>query len=168
VGTCEDFVTGQQPALLRAAYLLTGSSPAAQDLVQETLVRVLVQWRRVERADAPEAYARRIMLNVFLGGRRRAWVGELPHGELPETATASAYDGVDARDALRRALLAMPARQRAAVVLRHYEDRTEAETAALMGCSVGNVKALTSRGLVALRAALLAGDASAAAPRRTP
>ena len=164
-------MTGQQPALLRAAYLLTGSSPAAQDLVQETLVRVLLQWRRVERADVPEAYARRIMLNLFLGARRRAWSGELPHAELPDTATVSTYDDVDARDQLRRALLAMPPRQRAAVVLRHYEDRSEAETAALMGCSVGNVKALTSRGLATLRAVMATPDdepAAAPAERRTP
>jgi RNA polymerase sigma-70 factor (sigma-E family) len=150
----EDFVCGQQPALLRAAYLLTGDRSAAQDLVQETLVRVLMHWRRVERADAPEAYVRRVLLNIFLAGRRRAWHGEQPQAALPDLASRPAYDGVESRDLLRRALLAMPPRQRAAVVLRHYEDRTEAETAALMGCSVGNVKALTSRGLAGLRAAL--------------
>ena len=169
MSTSDAFLTGQQPGLLRAAYLLTGSSAAAQDLVQETLVRVLVQWRRVERADAPEAYVRRIMLNLFLSDRRRAWSGELPHGELPDGPLPgpTAYDAVDARDLLRRALLAMPQRQRAAVVLRHYEDRSEAETAALMGCSVGNVKALTSRGLDTLRAALAPTD-DATTPRRTP
>jgi RNA polymerase sigma-70 factor (sigma-E family) len=156
VGTCEEFIAGQQRALLRAAYLLTGSSASAQDLVQETLVRVLLHWRRVERADAPEAYVRRIMLHLFLGGQRRAWTGEVPQAELPDTATPSAYDKVDERDQLRRALLQMPARQRAAVVLRHYEDLSEADTAALMRCSVGNVKALTSRGLAVLRAAMTA------------
>lgn len=150
----EQFLAAQHAALQRAAYLLTGDRAAGQDLVQETLVRVLLHWRRVERADAPEAYLRRVMLNVFLGGRRRAWHGELPHAEPPDRPARSAYDGVDARDELRRALLAMPPRQRAAVVLRHYEDRSEAETAALMGCSTGNVKALTSRGLVTLRTAL--------------
>lgn len=157
----EDFVRGQSAGLLRAAYLLTGDRTAAQDLAQETLVRVLLHWRKVERADDPTAYTRRVLLNVFLGGRRRAWSGEEPHARPPERATAPAYDVVDARDQLRRALLTLPPRQRAAVLLRHYEDRSEAETAALMGCSVGNVKALASRGLAVLRTTLHESDRTA-------
>lgn len=155
VDDCEQFVAGQHAALSRAAFLLTGERDAAQDLVQETLIRVLVQWRRVARADVPEAYARRILLNTFLGGRRRAWHREQPQALLPDRpGEAGDYAAVDELDTLRRALLSLPPRQRAAVVLRHYEDRSEAQTAELLGCSVGNVKALTSRGLVALRLAL--------------
>jgi len=155
VGEREEFLSGQHGALSRAAFLLTADPVAAQDLVQEALVRVLVQWRKVERADVPEAYVRRILLNVFLSGRRRSWHREQPHAELPEAAAgAEHYTAVDDLDALRQALLALPPRQRAAVVLRHYEDRSEAQTAELLGCSVGNVKALTSRGLAALRQAM--------------
>jgi RNA polymerase sigma-70 factor (sigma-E family) len=152
VGECEQFLRREYPALARAAWLLTGDRTAAEDLVQETAVRVVLQWRRVARADAPGAYVRRVMLNAFLGGRRRSWHGELPTAELPESGRTEERDD---REALRRALLALPPRQRAAVVLRHWEDRTEAETAALLGCSTGNVKALTSRGLAALRASTL-------------
>ena len=159
VGDREQFVSGQQAALSRAAFLLTGDPVAAQDLVQEALVRVLVQWRKVERADVPEAYVRRILLHVFLSGRRRSWHREQPHAELPEIAGESAgYAAVDDLDALRRALLALPPRQRAAVVLRHYEDRSEAQTAELLGCSVGNVKALTSRGLATLRLSMASSE----------
>lgn len=151
----ERFLVHEHPGLSRAAYLLTGDPSAAQDLVQETAVRVLLQWSRVARAQSPAAYTRRIMLNAFLGRRRRAWRREVPGDALPEPAPGDPpYAALDDRDVLRRALLQLPARQRAAVVLRHYEDRSEVETAQLMGCSVGNVKALTSRGLSALRAAL--------------
>lgn len=149
---CERFLASEDAGLRRAAFLLTGDRQAAQDLAQETAVRVFVQWRKVARADSPPAYARRIMLNAFLGGQRRRWRGEVSHDAPPDRDTgSSAYDAVDAQDQLRRALFALPPRQRAAVVLRHYEDRTEADTADILQCSVGNVKALTSRGLAALR-----------------
>lgn len=148
------FLGRQQTALLRPAFLLTGDSPRAQDLVQETLVRVLVGWRQVAGADVPEAYVQRVMLRTFLAGRRRRWYGEVPYADPPETAGPSVYAVVDDHEVLRRALLALPVRQRAAVVLRHYEDLSEARTAQLLDCSVGNVKSLTSRGLAALRATL--------------
>ena len=149
------FLARQQTGLLRAAYLLTGDSARAQDLVQETVVRLLVSWRRVERADAPEAYAQRVLLNTFLSGRRRRWHRELPYAEPPDAAGGpSPYAVVEDHDELRRALQSLPARQRAAVVLRHHQDLSEARTAELLGCSVGTVKSLTSRGLAALRADL--------------
>ena len=145
------FATAQQAAWLRAAFLLTGDRTAAQDVVQETAVRLLVSWRRVSAADDPVAYARRTLLHVYLRGRQRRWHGEVPSARLPELPTAPAYDAVDDRDLLRRALAALPPRQRAAVVLRQVEQLSEAETAAVLRCSVGNVKSLTSRGLAALR-----------------
>lgn len=154
VGDPEQFVAAEQAALLRAAFLLTGSQDAAEDLVQETLIRVFVNWRRVSRADSPPAYVRRMLLSVFLRGRERSWHGEIPHGLLPELPGDAPYEAVDEQDAVRRALLTLPPRQRAAVVLRHYEDRSEADTASVMACSVGTVKSLTSRGLARLRDAL--------------
>lgn len=150
----EQFVAAEQAALLRAAFLLTGSQEAAEDLVQETLTRVLVHWRRVSRAGSPQAYVRRMLMNVFLRGRQRAWHGEVPYAVLPEQPEESPYAAADERDLVRRVLLTLPPRQRAAVVLRHYEDRSEAQTAQLMGCSVGTVKSLTSNGLTALRSRL--------------
>jgi RNA polymerase sigma-70 factor (sigma-E family) len=149
----EAFLSAQQAPLTRAAYLLTGDKFTAQDLVQETSVRLLLHWRKVSQADVPEQYARRVLLNTFLSGKRRAWWREFPTAEPPDSASLEG-SAVEDLDLLRRALLALPPRQRAAVVLRHYEDRSENETALLMGCSVGNVKALTSKGLAALRATL--------------
>lgn len=148
------FLAAEYPRLLRTAFLLTGDGGTAQDLTQETAVRLLANWRSVRRADNPHAYARKVMLNVHLRGKRRAWHGEIPTGRLPDEAARSAYAGVDDRDMVMRALAQLPERQRAAVVLRHHEGLSEAETAALLGCSVGNVKSLTSRGASALRAAL--------------
>ena len=158
VDACEQFLVREHPGMLRAAFLLTGDQVSAQDLAQETAVRVVVQWRKVARADSPQAYARKVMLHAFLGGRRRAWAREVPHDAPPDEAVVgtSAYEAVDEQDRLSRALMALPPRQRAAVVLRYWEDRSEAETAQLMGCSVGNVKALASRGLAQLRDALSA------------
>ncbi len=150
----ELFIRSQHAGLMKAAYLLTGQEASAQDLVQETLVRVVQHWRRVARADSPAAYVHRIMLNTFLGGRRRHWRGELPYADPPVQDSDAPDAAVAERDRLARALLTLPPRQRAAVVLRHYQDLSEARTAELLGCSTGNVKALTSRGLAALRAQL--------------
>lgn len=160
----DGFVAARQGSLLRAAYLLTGSQQDAEDLTQEALVRIVGRWRKVSRADDPVAYANRVLVNVFLSGRERRWRGEVPHAALPEVEGDAAYVRVDDRDRLRRALLALPPRQRAAVVLRHYEQRTEAETASLMGCSVGTVKSLTSRGLAGLRRGMAAEPAKEGAP----
>jgi RNA polymerase sigma-70 factor (ECF subfamily) len=147
----EAFLRHEHAELTRAAYLLTGDQSSAQDLAQETALRVLGSWSRVAVADSPSAYARRVLLNLFLRGQRRAWRREVPHAAPPELSEASRTGDVDTRDVLRRALLSLPPRQRAAVVLRHLEDRSEAQTAALLGVTTGTVKTLTSRGLAALR-----------------
>lgn len=160
----DTFVAARHGALVRAAYLLTGSQPDAEDLAQEALVRIVGRWRKVVRADDPVAYANRVLLNVFLSGRARRWRGEIPHAELPESEGDAGYRRVDDRDGLRRALLALPPRQRAAVVLRHYEQRSEADTATMLGCSVGTVKSLTSRGLATLRAEMSPQQAREGAP----
>lgn len=152
MGAQADFVARQHVVLLRAAYLLTGDATTAQDLVQETLVRVIVAWHRVQRADEPDAYARRILLTTFLAGQRRHGHREQAYGEPPEAETGpSPFAAVEDHDVLRRALMVLPVRQRTAVVLRHYEDLSEVQTAELLGCSVGTVKSLTSRGFAALR-----------------
>lgn len=152
----EAFAAAHHAQLVRSAYLLVGESHAAQDLAQDTLVQVLQKWRKVESADHPAAYARRVMLNLFLTGQRRRWHGETPSAELPDRPRADDPNAAaDERDVLRRALRALPPRQRAAVVLRHYEQLSEAQTAHLLGCSAGTVKSLTSRGLAALRVTAL-------------
>jgi len=150
----EAYVGASFGRLLQAAYLLTGSQPAAEDLAQETVVRVLVAWSKVARADDRDASVVRIMLHQFLRGRRRRWTGEVPTERLPERSGTSAYDAVEDRDVVLRALRTLPPRQRAAVVLRHYEHLSEAETAHVLRCSVGTVKSQTSRGLATLRVLL--------------
>lgn len=149
-----DFASGQQQRLLRAAFLLTGDRGAAQDLAQETLIKVLSSWGRFVSAGDPLAYSRRIMLNEYLQSRRRRWHGESPRHVLPDVTGPDEHARVDQRDLLRRALATLPPRQRAAVVLRQFEDLSEAQTADVLGCSTGTVKSLTSRGLAALRTQL--------------
>jgi RNA polymerase sigma-70 factor (ECF subfamily) len=150
----EDFVRGASTSLHRTAYLLTGSREAAQDVVQTALTRVYLAWERHTQWDNPTAYARQVVVNTVLTNARRHWSGELAQADIGDRELAASPDRsgeVAERDALRRALHALPLRQRTAVVLRHYLDLSEAQTAAEMGAPVGTVKSLTARGLDALR-----------------
>ena len=149
---CDDFVRAHYSSLFRAAFLLTGHRAAAEDLTQDAVVRLIQKWPRIVRAEHPPAYARRLLLHLFLSGRRRRWTTEIPLAELPDSTQPSESARVEDWDWLRRALLALPPRQRAALVLRYYEDASETDTAKILGCSVGTVKSLASRGLAALRA----------------
>jgi RNA polymerase sigma-70 factor (sigma-E family) len=149
-----DFVEARSPALLRSGWLLTGDWPAAEDLVQTALAAAWPRWDSLRRQDAPEAYVRKIMINTFLRWRKRRWNGEIATGQLPETAAyVDVFALVDARQSLVAALDRLPARQRAAVVLRYFADQTEAQTAAAMGCSVGAVKSHSAKALARLRGA---------------
>jgi len=149
------YVRDRSPALLRTAFLLTGDRHRAEDLVQTTLTKVLDRWDGIAARGDPHAYLRTVLLRTALGWRRRKWEGERPSSELPDRAEATdATATIDRRDRLRVALLGLPPRQRAAVVLRHYEDLSEADTAAVLGCSVGTVKSQTAKGLERLRALL--------------
>lgn len=149
------FVRARSDALHRTAFLLTGSRDWAQDVVQTALTRLYRVWDRRRAWAEPEAYARRIVTNVVLSSARRRWWGERPVEAVPERPGGlDDTAAVAERDALRRALLRLPVRQRTAVVLRHYLDLSEAEVAATMDCPVGTVKSLTARGLTTLRADL--------------
>lgn len=155
--TFEDFVRGASVSLHRTAYLLTGSREAAQDVVQTALTRVYLAWDRHEQWDNPTAYARQVVVNTVLTNQRRRWTGEVARADLGDRELGAAADRsgeVADRDALRRALDALPLRQRTAVVLRHYLDLSEAQTAAEMGAPLGTIKSLTARGLDALRTQL--------------
>jgi RNA polymerase sigma-70 factor (sigma-E family) len=147
----EEFVRRKRPALLGTAAVLTaGDHFLAEDLVQGTLVRLYLSWGRVLKRDRPEAYARRILVNSFIDHRRRPSVArERVTAEVPDRATAAHDEQVDAE--LLAALTALPPKMRAAVVLRHVNDLSIEETADALGCSIGNVKSQTSRGLVKLR-----------------
>ena len=147
----EDFVHGRGQALQRTAYLLTGDWALAEDLVQTALARSWPAWGRIRHAD-PEGYVRKVLVNTHAGWWRRRWRGEIPMLALPDRAGDDARAGVHERPALRAALLRLPARQRAVVVLRFWEDLSEAATAELLGISPGTVKSTTSKALARLRA----------------
>ncbi|QFG67722.1 SigE family RNA polymerase sigma factor [Ornithinimicrobium pratense] len=140
-----EFIDASRATLLAYAWLLTGNGHAAEELVQETLVRVYVRWRRL-REGQPLAYARRILSNLHTDNwrsRRR----EVLRDEVPETAYTSDPMTTD----LVRALQRLSPRERECVVLRHYIDLSEKDTAATLGISVGSVKSYTSKGLTSLR-----------------
>jgi RNA polymerase sigma-70 factor (sigma-E family) len=146
------FVRDNTSALLRTAYLLTGNASAAEELVQDTLVRLYPKWTRVEEADVPVAYVRRALANGFVNHQRRAARREYPYEAVPERFDdRNAVDQLDDRDEIWAGLRTLPDRQRAALVLRFFEDLTDEESAAALGCRVGTVRSLISRGLGTLR-----------------
>lgn len=148
------FVAARGQALLRLAHVLTGDPDDAQDLSQATLVDTLRHWRKVARADSPEAYVRRIMLNRHLATRRRHASSEVVLRDVEPPADASATDpatGVAARDEVHGALATLSPRARAVLVLRYYADLDDAAIADCLGMPVGTVRSLASRSLAALR-----------------
>lgn len=152
-----EFVLARRHRLLKTAFLLTGDHGLAEDLVQVVLVRTHRHWHRIERTDAPEVYARRILVNLSNSWwRRRIRRGDHPTDRLPDGPVRDAHSAYELHDELWRALAALPQRMRATIVLRYYEDLSEAEIADALGCSTGTVKSQASRGLQRLRAALSA------------
>ncbi|CAA9274535.1 MAG: putative RNA polymerase sigma factor [uncultured Corynebacteriales bacterium] len=147
-GTFDEFVATRSQVLLRTAYLLTGERASAEDLLQTALAKSWFAWGRID--GAPEPYVRRVLATTYATWWRRRWRAEYPTGELPETPVPG-DSSVEDRDALWRALGTLPRRQRAVIVLRYYEDLSEAQTAAALGVSVGTVKSQASRALAALR-----------------
>lgn len=148
-----DFVAARGPAFSRMAYLLTGDHATAEDVVQEALIKTALRWRRVQAGGNPEAYVRQVILNQFrTWWSRRRRLAELPTASVPETAGRDDEAAtVDRRLLLASALATLPPRQRAVLYLRYYEDRTEAETAAELGCTVGTVKRHAHDALARLR-----------------
>jgi RNA polymerase sigma-70 factor (sigma-E family) len=146
-----EFARDRAAPLHQSAYLLCGDWHIAHDLVQETLVKAYRHWSRVQRAASPDAYVRGILLNEARDRwRRREKDASVAHFEV-EQAVPDAADDIARRDGLLQALLELPLQQRATVVLRYLEDMTQAETAALLGCSEGTVKSQSSRALTTLR-----------------
>jgi RNA polymerase sigma-70 factor (sigma-E family) len=148
-----EFAESAYASLLRTARLLTGDPHAAEDLVQAALVRVYLRWGGSARWDSPQAYARKVVVNLYATWRRRRWHTEVvrPGGDnAPDTHDMAG--GADARLELARALADLPRAQRAVVVLRFYEDLSVEQTAELLGCSPGTVKSRTNRALERLRA----------------
>ncbi|HEV2892061.1 MAG TPA: SigE family RNA polymerase sigma factor [Frankiaceae bacterium] len=150
-GEFDAYVAARSAALRRLATLLTGDAGHAEDAVQTALVEAWRRWDRISRLDSPDAYVRRMLVNAARAGRRRH-SGEVLGARPPEPQAAERADAVVDRDPMWRALRRLPAKQRAVLVLRFYEDLTEAQTAAALGCHVGTVKRYTARALETLRA----------------
>jgi len=154
-----EFAEQRLDALVRFGWALTGSRDAAHDLVQTALTRTALAWPRVQRKDNPEAYVRQTMVRTQIN----TWRGRRPVADVDVSELtiidATDHATVDAeRDSVWRALATLPARQRAVVVLRFYEDRSEAEIADLLGCSRGTVKSQCAKALVKLRPLLTNDD----------
>ncbi|HEX8628021.1 MAG TPA: SigE family RNA polymerase sigma factor [Catenuloplanes sp.] len=149
--TFSSFVRARTPALLRSAYLLTGDQHLAEDLVQSALERTHRAWPRLRRAGNVEAYTRKTMYHLQVSWWRRRRVAESTVGELPELGQADHAGRAAMRLTLRQALLRLTPKQRAVLVLRYFEDCSEAEVAAVLGVAVGTVKSQTARALTRLR-----------------
>lgn len=152
-GRLEDAYVRNAPAALRLAYFLTGDRDAAQDLLQDAFVRVCARMRHLHAVDDLDAYLRRTMVNLFTSALRRrkverAWLAK----ERATSAPATIEHDPAERDEMWRALQRLPLRQRAAVVLRFYEDLSEHEAAQVLGCSTRALNSLVTRALQALRA----------------
>ena len=146
------FVEARQRALQRTAWLLTGDWAAAEDLVQTALARSWPRWERIRRRDDPEVYVRRAMVNSWVSWRRRRWWGERATGAVPDGPAAGDLAAEAAvRDTVARALGSLPARQRAVLVLRVFDDLPEAQVAQVLECAVGTVKATLAHAVARLR-----------------
>lgn len=147
-----EYMAARQPSLLRTAYLLTGDQHTAEDLVQTAFAKLYLSWDKVQRRELVDGYVRRILVNENNSLWRRAWKRrELSTDTVPDhrAVTDSHDDGMKA--ALWEFVQSLPRKQRAVVVLRFYEDLSEAEVADILGISVGTVKSQSSRALAALR-----------------
>ncbi len=155
------FAEARLPALLHFAYVLTGDSESAKDLVQTALARTLGRWDRVRNSDDPEGYVRRVMINACANQRRRRPWRERLVPEVPDVAAVGSPEHeLGWRDAMWHALATLPEGQRAVIVLRYYQDLSEADIARALGCSQGTVKSQTAKAMVKLRAAVTTAETS--------
>jgi RNA polymerase sigma-70 factor (sigma-E family) len=173
--TYEEFVRLRLQALTRHAVMLTGDPHTAADLVQETMIRVQMNWQRVAAADVPERYVRRMLANAHADWWRASWRRRVVLRSEPIVAPAAGeHGGTDhaeasaERDEMWAWLATLPRRQQAVLVLRYYEGLTDAEIAEVLGCAAGTVRGYVSRALVALRSQVASAMPAkvAAAPRR--
>jgi RNA polymerase sigma-70 factor, ECF subfamily len=160
------FVAARSAALLRTAYLLVGDWAHAEDLLQVALTKTYLAWQRLGEIEAVEAYTRRVLLTTTTSWWRRRWHGERPSATLPERAAPDSVDEQVERERVWRHVRSLPARQRAVLVLRFYEDLSEVQTARVLGVAVGTVKSQSARALATLRSKLAEeGLEPAAKPR---
>ena len=146
-----EFVEARSHALLRTAYLMVGDHQLAQDLLQEALIKTLIAWPKLRDPAKVDAYVRRTVVTTAITWRRRRSFHERPVQPMPEVSGVDQVEALATHQVLVAQLRQLSPRQRAAIVLRYYEDLTESQTADVMGCSVGAVKSHVSVGLSRLR-----------------
>ena len=145
----DEFVAARRTALVRSVVLLGCPESDVEDVVQTTLLRCFRHWRRVQRADRPDAYIYRVLVNTLRDAHARRWRGETPTADLPEAAIDPDHaTGL----AVRAALAQMPREQREVLVLRYYADLSESDIASVLGVAPGRVKSGAARALTALAA----------------
>lgn len=165
-----EFVTARSGVLHRAAYLMTGNWATAEDLVQTALTKTYLAWRRIGEIDSVEAYARRVLYTTNASWWRRRSSHERPLDVIPEPRDGhhDHTEQSDRRQVLWRYVLQLPRRQRAVLVLRYYEDYSEADIAAVLGVSTGTVKSQSSRAMRGLRRRMAADGIGSAADVYSP
>ena len=147
-----DYMAARQPGLLRTAYLLTGDRHTAEDLVQTSFAKLYLSWERVQNRESVDAYLRRILVNENNSLWRRAWKRrEVSTDEVPDRVAGTDRHDHGESAALWRFVQGLPKKQRAVIVLRYYEELSEAETAEVLGVAVGTVKSQASRALASMR-----------------
>lgn len=148
------FVVARSSSLIRTAFLLTGDQGHAEDLLQTALLKTYRHWTRLHAPSNAEAFVRRVMITSYASWWRRRRPAERSVADVPDRLGDEPVASVGARDEMWRALAALPPRMRAVLVLRYWEDLSEAETARILGCARGTVKSQASRGLERLRTEL--------------
>ncbi len=162
----DDFYVALRPRLVRTAYAVSGDLGVAEDAVQTAFAKAYRSWRRISRLESPEAYVRRMAVNEVLNTRRTAHVRrEVVRAEPAGRPGVAGDDGALAHDEMWRAVLSLPPRQRAVLVLRYYEDLSEQQIADVLGCRPGTVKSQASAALATLRVRL--GDQTPAGDGRS-
>ena len=149
-----EFVAARSAALHRTAYLMVGERQLAQDLLQEAFTKTYVAWPTLRDPARAEAYTRKVITTTAISWYRRTSWQERPSDTIPEKAHDGHADELTQREWVWSALQDLPPRQRASIVLRYYEDLTEAQTAAALECAVGTVKSQVHAGLATLRKTL--------------
>ncbi len=147
----EEFVAARGRALWRSAWLLTGDAQRAEDLLQTALMKCWRRWPSIHNGQAVEAYVRRALVSTYTDWWRRKWTGEVPTEFLPESISTDEPDLTEDRRNLVQALALLPRGQRAILVLRYFDDLTEAQTAEALGITVGTVKSQSARAMATLR-----------------
>lgn len=157
-----EFMSARSASLFRTAYLIVGDYQLAQDLLQESLIKTYIAWPRLRDVSKAEGYTRKTIVTTAISWRRRRSFHERPMDPLPDPTVPDPGEALTTHASMVVQLRTLPPRQRAAIVLRYYEDLSEAQAAEVMGCSVGAVKSHVSTGLGRLRDRLGANFLTAA------